>query len=851
MKNTKSNGSSDAVLYPLAFFIPVFLYMAVMLVCRIVPFGSRTLLVWDANGQYSDFLAALRRVLLGRSDPFYTFSAALGSGTAGLASYYLASPWNLLLVLFKETDLPLTYSLLVLVKIGLAGVSMAAYLRHTYRLGYRGLLFAVTYALMGYVAVYGWCVMWMDSVAVLPLVALGLRRIGERKKPFVYIFSLAYALFCNFYIGFMVCLFSVLFAVTLALEDKRALRAAGVFVGSSLLAAGLAGVMLVPAFLAVSGGYSLFSLAGEPVTRVSSLFSILLKAYTGAVSYDQLCYGQPNYYVGIPVLILAAGYFLNSGVPFRKRLVGAILPCVLLVSFIVRPVYLLWHGGDFPNCLPARFSFLFSFVLIDLAVRGYLALPRPAAGSFRRRVVGLCLGMIAFTAIAFRDEIINYLAYETILMDVFVWIATCLILVRPSATRYRRAACALVCAMQVAGLCVNAYMGYHRMSAVADLTVGQYAANIGENSSDLRRLLDSDPESGGLYRIEKNYHYSDNESLSLDYPGLSHYSSAVNTAVSRFADQIGLYHSYLRILYGSGTTPVLDSLLGVKYILFDPDASLEGLPAEYTALWTNGKITAYQNPYALPLAMLVPGMSDAALDSGNPFLTQNAILSDLTGADIRAFVPLEATVTKDDGGFVYAEFPVAAGERIYLSSSGGYYYLNDLPGQDNARFQGCVLLPVSPVDTTYRLKMWSGTGAEPLFAVFHIEELARGYRQLAARAYEVKSDTASHLSLDVTADGQYTQLLLTVPYDRGWSVWVDGRKRETASRYEALLAVNLEPGAHHVEFRYVPAGLVPGAVVSLASLILCILWMLSYRGGGLRLFKPRRRNGTGKETGRL
>lgn len=825
MKLRKALCASNLPLLASAFFIPVLLYLSVMLICKIVPFGNQTLLVWDANNQYASYLTELRRMILGQADPYYTFHTALGSGTAGLISYYLASPWNVLFIFFKETELPLAYSMMVLLKIGFCGLSMMVFLRKEYELRYQGLMFAVTYALMGYIAVYSWCIMWLDGVAALPLILLGLRRISRRESPLLYILALAYSLFCNFYIGFMLCIFSVLYFIWLVLENRDTFRVSGVFVISSLLSAGLAALMLVPAYVSIAGGYSVFELNDASISRLNSLFSVLLKFYTGAVSFEQIRYGQPNIYIGIPVLVFAIGYFLNPTVPFRRRLISAFLPGILLISFIVKPLYLMWHGFDFPNCYPARFSFLFCFVAIDLAAQGFLAMPRPVTHAYRRRIVGLCLGILAFTMLAFKIDIENYLTFETITLDVAVVIATTLILIHPFKHQYRRSACAILCAMQMVGLSINAYMGYHRMEAVADMTTDQYSANITDQASYLQRIMSYDPQSEGIYRIEKNYHFSENESMTLNYPGLSHFSSATDTTVTQFADQIGLYHSYLRVIYGSGTTPVLDSLLGVKYILFNPKKAVEKLPAEYIPLWTDSDITVYQNPFALPLALTVPAPSSVLLDEDQPFLSQNAILSDLTGLEIQAFTPLEARFTTDDDGFIYADIPINAGDNVYMLSYGGYYYLNDLPGEDLQRFQGIILLPVSENDTVYRLKMWSSTGTKPQFAKFSMDELKRAFLQLNKHGVAVVSNTASHLTISVMVDKTDRQLLLTVPYDQGWSVWVDDVKQETVSRYGALLALDLSPGNHRVEMKYLPVGLIPGIAISIVSSLLVVIWL--------------------------
>ena len=187
-----------------AFIFPVVLYIAVMILCKITPFGNRTLLIWDADGQYASFLAMWRRTLLGGGDFFYSLRQGLGGNLLGLIAYYLASPLNLLLVLFPPEKMPLAYSMLILLKIGLSGLCFWTYLQYARPGKGTGLLFSTTYALTGYTTVYCWNVMWMDAVVFLPLVVLGLRKIAQGERPFVYLASLSMTLFCNYYIGFMV-----------------------------------------------------------------------------------------------------------------------------------------------------------------------------------------------------------------------------------------------------------------------------------------------------------------------------------------------------------------------------------------------------------------------------------------------------------------------------------------------------------------------------------------------------------------------------------------------------------------------------------------------------------------------
>ena len=90
MKYALKQKKQVAALLIFAFCIPVLLFICVMILCRITPFGDKTLLIWDADGQYSAFLAAARRIVTGQADPLYSLEKGAGSSLAGLIAYYMA-----------------------------------------------------------------------------------------------------------------------------------------------------------------------------------------------------------------------------------------------------------------------------------------------------------------------------------------------------------------------------------------------------------------------------------------------------------------------------------------------------------------------------------------------------------------------------------------------------------------------------------------------------------------------------------------------------------------------------------------------------------------------------------------
>ena len=195
--------------------------------------------------------------MLGEQDAAYSLGMVLGGNTVGIFAYYAASPLNLVFALFSRENLPIAMHIIALLKISLSGLTMAIFFRHTTGLDLRFLLLTAAYSLCGYVTNYFWCLMWLDGVVLLPLIALGLHNIAVGRKPWLYILSLAAAIFTNYYIGFMLCIFSVIYWVCLMWISEGG-RSPGrsffVFSLSSLSAGGLSAVLLLPTALTLSGG---------------------------------------------------------------------------------------------------------------------------------------------------------------------------------------------------------------------------------------------------------------------------------------------------------------------------------------------------------------------------------------------------------------------------------------------------------------------------------------------------------------------------------------------------------------------------------------------------------------------
>jgi uncharacterized membrane protein YfhO len=800
-----------------AFFLPVILYLFVLNAAHVTPFGDNTLIIWDAFEQDSAFLPYWRDVLLGRQDLLYSFSRGMGGGMAGLIGFYLASPANLLLLLFRPLFFPLAYTVLILVRIGLCGLTFYIFMRQVYRCGRIGLLFSTSYAMMGMLAVYVFRHQWLDAYVLLPLVMLGIHRIVKHQKALLYLLSLGLTLWSNFYMGYIVCVFAVLYLIyqlILSAPDRKALlRIAAAFIGASLLAAGLAAVLLLPVALSLMDGYQTLDATLFAFMRKDALLDILTKAYTGAASIIQVRDGLPNYYIGIPLMALSVFYFLNTGIPLRRRMAALGFIAVMASSFIIKPLYYAWHAFEQPTYYPARFSFLLSFMLIDLSYQSMYELPRIDLAGRKKRAVSVALAFCALTAILFRQFVIEYLAPKTIVMDVIIFVATCAAVVWLPVKNRHRVCLLLLCAMQMVCLLLNSYYPIVRLREYKTTTVSEYQAEVGENSALVDRVQAVDD---GLFRMELNYSRTHNDPMAYGYAGLTHSNSDLKLSMVNFAEETGFLYNLFLTKYGNGTTPVLESLLGIKYIIQKDAYTLAPLPDTYTALWTEGDATAYQNPYALPFGYLVPPQA-CDLSDVNPFMNQNALLSDVVGEETDVFETVQIENRWMEGDWEAYSFTVQAGRSLYMHSMASDYQYSDSGPKGYRFFNGTIALPVQAEDTVVTVKLTHPYGID--LAYFDLALFERAYTTLSKYNVTVQSDTDSHVLMTADVPAGRQQLMTTIPYDAGWRVWVDGKNTAATSRYSALLAVDLPVGHHTVEFRYIPAGLITGVWISGCSLL--------------------------------
>ncbi|NHM14529.1 YfhO family protein [Xiamenia xianingshaonis] len=195
------------------FVLPILVLCALAAAGGVYPFGPASFLADDLQYQYVDFYSWYQRVLGGEEALLYTSSQALGSNAWGLFSYYLSSPFNLLLPLFGDS-----YTLFAFVacalRLGAMQVAMMFYLHRRFP-GVRalGLPLALCYTLSLWSVTNLRNPMWLDGLVFLPLAMLGAWRCVRKGKWGLLLGAVAAAVVANWYSAYMLVAFTVLYAL--------------------------------------------------------------------------------------------------------------------------------------------------------------------------------------------------------------------------------------------------------------------------------------------------------------------------------------------------------------------------------------------------------------------------------------------------------------------------------------------------------------------------------------------------------------------------------------------------------------------------------------------------------------
>ncbi|MBE6671590.1 MAG: hypothetical protein E7593_05245, partial [Ruminococcaceae bacterium] len=649
----------------LAFFVPALLFLGIYLLREVYPLGENSVLVLDLNAQYVYFFEELRDILLGQGSLLYSWQRAVGGEFMGMYAYYIASPFNFLVALFPENAITEALLTIFVLKAGLSGFNFAVYLHYSKRAknNYSTIIFSTIYALTAYALVNGHNTMWIDALLFFPLLILGVESLINKRKYIMYTIILAVTVFSNFYIGYMVCIFLVLYSIYYYLvygysneynetgEKLHLIKSILRVAFFSLLALAMSAVIILTIRYSLTFGKNNFSDPEKDLLSKFNLFELFAKFLPN--SYDTVRPdGLPFVYCGVLSLILLPVYFFAKKISPREKIGAAVIISALVFSFSATTVDLFWHGMQNPNWLNYRYSFMLCFLLVTFAHQAFHLIKEIKFN----HIVAVCSALVLLI-ILIQNEQLEYI--DSVLC---IWLSLLLVgvyLLALYAFHKERGSnfTALVLAIIVCSeLFINGYVCLTDLDEdVKFSSRTSYRSYIDSISPLVDYVHDLDDS---FYRMEKTGHRKTNDNMTLDMNGLSSSTSTLNASIVKLLNQLG-YSSKSHWSKYLGGTPVSDSLLGVKYVI----SETSHFDNYYNIIHTDNSYKIYENPNAMSLAFVVSNQFELVdfSDYNNPFDLLNAVITSMLGEDetVEVFKPIQyvtETLSNTTKSVVNAEY---------------------------------------------------------------------------------------------------------------------------------------------------------------------------------------------------
>ena len=822
--------------YLISFIIPVVAMILIFIFRGIFPFGKETFLRTDMYHQYAPFFSEFQYKLHHGGSLLYSWDVGLGINFSALYAYYLASPLNWLLLLCPKGLILEFMTYMIVVKIGLAGVAMCWYLRRRFPEQTLGCsVIAILYALSGYISAYSWNLMWLDCIILFPLIMLGLERLVRGESAMLYVIALGLSILSNYYISIMTCIFMVIYFICLnVLEGMGDARVVGLrvlrFGLYSLIAGGLAAVTLLPEIYALQMTASSDFNFPQTATQYFTIIDMFARQMP-FVETEQGLDHWPNIYAGALVFLLLPLYFMNRKIELREKIVNGLLLVFFYLSFSVNILNFIWHGFHYPNSLPCRQSFIYIFLILVLCYEAWL---HRAASSVKE--VNASFGMaIAFLLVAQKvvtDDAIHFSVFY--LSGLFVLLYYCFLYTER--TRTKRAHQWTVLAMLVI-VSVEATLNM----AVTSVTTTSRTAYVSDNK-DVEKLVQAvRAEDDSFYRFEKITRKTKDDGAWMNFPSVSLFSSTAYAHCSDFFKRMGM-ESSTNAYSITGSTPLMNMLMSVKYGIYSEEPQAPGeMGLSYIA--SSGVTSIYQTEFALPLGYM---LSDAALEAwdthaGTPALAQNSLCEALDCAPVMTsvlgeFYDSDYSFTADQAGEYYAYVNNAAVKQVTANFG---YTEKSFNNVDRG-----YLLELGYLEAGDTVTLHSKTEGQSVSAdVYRFDYNALRELQdvLQDESLELTSWKDTKLSGTITTE-QDGVMMTSIPYDPGWKIFVDGVETDITEVKDTFLGVELTPGTHTIELRFMPQGLVLGGLITALSLaMLLAIWLLTRRFGllsdGLREFE--------------
>ena len=795
-------------------------------------------LLGDGFHQYVIFDIALRNILHGNGSLFYTFTSGLGLNFYALSSYYLGSFLSPLVYFFDLTNMPDAVYLTTLLKFGLIGLSTFFSLNKLFKNIPKSLKLALStsYALMSFTVSQLEIKTWLDVFILIPLIITGLHLLITEKKFLLYFTSLSILFIQNYYFGYMTALFLIFWYLCQISWDFKTRKSSFLdFIITSILAGMASLIMTLP---------TLFDLQthGEKLTEVTKFqtesswyLDLFAKQFIG--SFDTTKYGAiPMIFVGLLPFILTILFFTLKSIKFHVKLIYAIFFAFLIASFYIEALDLFWQGMHTPNMFLHRYAWIFSTLLIYTAAEVLNRLKELKVWNF---LVSLFLVVAGFLATIYLKSHYSFLTDLNILLTLEFLVVYSLLLLAV----IKKFISVNLFAILIS-LFIMVEMSLNASSQMDGIAKEWGFASRSAYNRDIPAMESFSTYIGNQFtRTEKLETQTGNDSMKFNYNGISQFSSVRNRSASSTLDKLGFKSSgtNLNLRYANNSI-LADSLFGIQYNISDSPIDKYG----FKDIYQKDNLTLYENQFSLPIAFASQSVYNDVKFNEHTLDNQASFLNQLANVNFDYFspIPYEKTEYTDDlisvtsssneDAAIQYQIEVPENSQVYLSFT-NLHFANDkqkkvdiLVNEEKKTFTTDNVFSFFNLGYTKEKKTFNihvsfpGNSQvsfeSPTFYRLDTKTFTEAIQKIKEQPVTVStSKNKVFATYDVKQD---TSIFFTIPYDKGWSAYQDGKKIEIKQAQTGFMKVDVPEGKGTITLSFIPNGFITGAICSFTSLLL-------------------------------
>lgn len=851
----------------LSFTLPFIVLIIMFSLVKIFPFGNNSVTINDANNQYIAILVYFRENIFHLQNLLYSFKLNLGGQFFSVLTYYLLSPINLLSLLFPISKIPLFFELNTIFNACLTSLIMYIFLsksKYT-RQSNNGIniVFSLCFALSSYFFLYNHCEMWFNVIAIFPLLMLFLEELLDGKSGWKFGTLYVVMLLMNYYITFMITVFIVISYFIWAISTKNIriiIDRTKTLVLTGITAFLLGSVSIIPSYLCqkLVKDQASFQINLHRIYYIKDLFDNLFFNINSAsgqiIGKNGIAFNHyPHVYMAFVITFFLVDFFLSKLIKRRNKFLTVLLIGILFLFTWNQTLYFIWHGFTAPHGYPQRGTFIVDFVLIVIA-SNYMK-------HFNEKQETLKVPVIVTIILV----VLNYLNAHNItnlIINIVFLSLTVLILVMRKGNYIK-----FLIPLVMVDIILSNVSIFSKLSNQST-NIEAYTKSYNEMKQTLNRIDEKDKS---FYRIGTADEMNPNDPMLYDYNGLSNYVSQQPTQLINFMSTVGYFQRtnpvYRWSSYNNGSTLAMDSLLGVKYYISNNDdyaknviksnnelRSISSMGNGITLTNVLQKINGFdvfENKFNFPLVFPVNKTATEKIDfkglpTADPFKYQNKVFRSLFGIN-NLYCNLKMnnrrvsknsscyTYKVSNSGIVYMYLP----EKKFANLSELSLYVNNKKiGNLNSNYDSLKkgegknskngIISIGKFEKGEQLnvrlvyKKYKSQLLSPILAVENEGVVSQMSR--TAKTPNVKISRISGNSIYIETNKKFNSnyLMLTIPYDKGWKLTVNGKKKNPKILISTFMGINLNKGANKIVLHYE----VPGVKISMLLFILGIILLL-------------------------